>query len=86
MTSVVLYRRSTWQTILVVDILVFSIAAVVGQHPKPEWEEPIGATGRYGFLICTLALIVIALSRFLHDHGRRVGRGGAHGSVQRSDR
>ena len=81
-----LYRRSTWQTILVVDILVFSIAVIVGQHPKPDWEEPIEATGRYGFLICTLALIVIALNKSLHYRRRRVGQAGAHGSVQRSDR
>jgi uncharacterized membrane protein YdjX (TVP38/TMEM64 family) len=67
-----LYRRSTWLTILVVDIVLFVIAAIVGQHPKQHWKDVIGTIGWFGFLICTLLLLVIALSWLLHGRRRRV--------------
>jgi hypothetical protein len=57
-----LYHRLTWMTLLVAGILLFSISAVVGAHPRHEWAEPIGAIGWYGFLICAAVLAVIACS------------------------
>jgi protein-S-isoprenylcysteine O-methyltransferase Ste14 len=67
-----LYRRSTWLTILVVDVALFVVAAIVGQHPKQHWKDVLGGIGWFGFLICTLALIVIALAWLLHGRRRSV--------------
>lgn len=58
-----------WLTIFAVDIVLFVIAAIIGQHPKQHWKDVLGAIGWYGFLLCTLLLILIALGWLLH--GRR---------------
>ncbi|MDX6485804.1 MAG: hypothetical protein QOF43_957 [Gaiellaceae bacterium] len=67
-----IYRRSVWLTILAVDIVLFVVAAIVGQHPKEHWKDVVGGIGWFGFLLCTLALILIALAWLLHGRRRRV--------------
>ena len=64
-----IYRRSTWLSLLVVDVILFVIAAIVGQHPKEHWKDVLGGIGWFGFLLCTLVLIVIAIAWLVH--GRR---------------
>jgi hypothetical protein len=56
-----IYRRSTWLPILAVDVVLFVIAAVIGQHPKQHWKNVFGGIGWFGFLFCTLLLILIAV-------------------------
>ena len=55
-----IYRRTTWLPILAVDVVLFVIAAVIGQHPKQHWKNVLGGIGWFGFLFCTLLLILIA--------------------------
>ncbi len=64
-----LYRRSTWPSLLALDVVLFVIAAIVGQHPKENWKNLLGGIGWFGFLICTLLLILIAVSWLVR--GRR---------------
>jgi multisubunit Na+/H+ antiporter MnhB subunit len=52
-------------TVLVVGILLFSISAGIGAHPKEEWEEPVRALGWYGSLVCAALLAAIGLSALL---------------------
>jgi hypothetical protein len=66
-----LYRRRTWLTILAVDVVLFIIAAIIGQHPKQHWKDVLGGIAWYGFLLCTALLILIALSWLIQ---RRRGR------------
>jgi hypothetical protein len=67
-----IYRRTTWLTILAVDVLLFMIAAVIGQHPKQHWKDVLGGIGWFGFLFCTLLLILIAVGWLVHGRRRRV--------------
>jgi protein-S-isoprenylcysteine O-methyltransferase Ste14 len=67
-----IYRRTTWLTILAVDVLLFVIAAVIGQHPKQHWKDVLGGIGWFGFLFCTLLLILIAVGWLVHGRRRRV--------------
>jgi len=69
-----IYRRTTWLTILAVDVLLFVIAAVIGQHPKQHWKDVLGGIGWFGFLFCTLLLILIAVGWLVHGRRRRVTR------------
>jgi hypothetical protein len=65
----VIYKRRTWLSILAVDIVLFVIAAIMGQHPKQQWRNDLGAVGWFGFLLCTLVPILIAVAWLVH--GRR---------------
>jgi len=65
-------RRSTWLTIRAVDVVLFGIAAVIGQHPKQHWKDVLGGIGWFGFLFCTLLLILIAVGWLVHGRRRRV--------------
>ena len=67
-----IYRRTTWLTILAVGVLLFVIAAVIGQHPKQHWKDVLGGIGWFGFLFCTLLLILIAAGWLVHGRRRRV--------------
>jgi len=67
-----IYRRTTWLTILAVDVVLFLIAAVIGQHPKQHWKDVLGGIGWFGFLFCTLLLILIAVGWLVHGRRRRV--------------
>jgi len=67
-----IYRRSTWLPILAVDVVLFVIAAVIGQHPKQHWKNVLGGIGWFGFLFCTLLLILIAVGWLVHGRRRRV--------------
>jgi len=67
-----IYRRTTWLPILAVDVVLFAIAAVIGQHPKQHWKDVLGGIGWFGFLLCTLLLILIAVGWLLHGRRRRV--------------
>jgi protein-S-isoprenylcysteine O-methyltransferase Ste14 len=67
-----IYRRTTWLTILAVDVVLFVIAAVIGQHPKQHWKDVLGGIGWFGFLFCTLLLILIAVGWLVHGRRRRV--------------
>jgi len=67
-----IYRRTTWLPILAVDVVLFVIAAVIGQHPKQHWKNVLGGIGWFGFLFCTLLLILIAVGWLLHGRRRRV--------------
>jgi protein-S-isoprenylcysteine O-methyltransferase Ste14 len=67
-----IYRRTTWLTILAVDLVLFVIAAVIGQHPKQHWKDVLGGIGWFGFLFCTLLLILIAVGWLIHGRRRRV--------------
>jgi hypothetical protein len=40
--------------------MLFVIAAIIGQHPKEHWKNVLGGIGWFGFLFCTLLLILIA--------------------------
>jgi protein-S-isoprenylcysteine O-methyltransferase Ste14 len=64
-----IYRRQTWLPILVLDVVLFVIAAIIGQHPKQHWKNVLGGIGWFGFIVCTLLLILIALGWLFH--GRR---------------
>jgi protein-S-isoprenylcysteine O-methyltransferase Ste14 len=68
----VIYRRSTWLSLLVLDVVLFVIAAIVGQHPKQHWKDILGGIGWFGFLLCTLLLIVIAVAWLVHGRRRSV--------------
>jgi uncharacterized membrane protein len=63
------YRRNIWLPIAVLDIVLFIVAAIIGQHPKEHWKDVLGGIGWFGFLLCTLVLIVIAVGWLVH--GRR---------------
>jgi len=67
-----IYRRTTWLPILAVDVVLFVIAAVIGQHPKQHWKNVLGGIGWFGFLFCTLLLILIAVGWLVHGRRRRV--------------
>ncbi len=67
-----IYRRTTWLPILAVDVILFVIAAVIGQHPKQHWKDVLGGIGWFGFLFCTLLLILIAIGWLVHGRRRRV--------------
>ena len=67
-----IYRRTTWLPILAVDVILFVIAAVIGQHPKQHWKDVLGGIGWFGFLFCTLLLILIAVGWLVHGRRRRV--------------
>jgi len=67
-----IYRRTTWLPILAVDVILFVIAAVTGQHPKQHWKDVLGGIGWFGFLFCTLLLILIAVGWLVHGRRRRV--------------
>jgi len=67
-----IYRRTIWLTILAVDVVLFVIAAVIGQHPKQHWKDVLGGIGWFGFLFCTLLLILIAVGWLVHGRRRRV--------------
>lgn len=67
-----IYRRSTWLPILAVDVLLFVIAAVIGQHPKQHWKNVLGGIGWFGFLFCTLLLILIAVGWLVHGGRHRI--------------
>ncbi len=67
-----IYRRTTWLTILAVDVVLFLIAAVIGQHPKQHWKDVLGGIGWFGFLFCTLLLILIAVGWLVQGRRRRV--------------
>ena len=66
-----LYRRSTWLTILALDVVLFVIAAIIGQHPKENWKNVLGGIGWYGFLLCTLILILLALNWLTRGRRRK---------------
>jgi protein-S-isoprenylcysteine O-methyltransferase Ste14 len=67
-----IYRRTTWLPILAVDVVLFVIAAVIGQHPKQHWKNVLGGIGWFGFLFCTLLLILIAVGWLVHGRRRRI--------------
>ena len=67
-----IYRRATWLSLLVLDVVLFVIAAIVGQHPKQHWKNVLGGIGWFGFLICTLLLVVIAIAWFVRGRRRTV--------------
>jgi hypothetical protein len=67
-----IYRRTVWLSILVLDIVLFVIAAIIGQHPKEHWKDVLGGIGWFGFLLCTLVLILIAVAWLVHGRRRRV--------------
>jgi len=67
-----IYRRTTWLTILAVDVLLFVIAALIGQHPKQHRKDVLGGIGWFGFLFCTLLLLLIAAGWLVHGRRRRV--------------
>jgi hypothetical protein len=64
----------TWLTLFAVGFLLFAISATIGAHPKKEWEEPIGAIGWYGFLVCSVVLAGIALSAVVFTLGFLLNR------------
>jgi len=64
-----LYRRQVWLSILALDVVLFVIAAIIGQQPKEHWKDVLGGIGWFGFLFCTLVLVLIALAWIVH--GRR---------------
>jgi protein-S-isoprenylcysteine O-methyltransferase Ste14 len=67
-----IYRRTTWLPILAVDVVLFVIAAVIAQHPKQHWKNVLGGIGWFGFLFCTLLLILIAVGWLVHGRRRRI--------------
>jgi len=67
-----IYRRTIWLPILAVDVMLFVIAAIIGQHPKEHWKNVLGGIGWFGFLFCTLLLILIAVGWLVHGRRRRV--------------
>ena len=40
-----IYRRTIWLPILAVDVMLFVIAAIIGQHPKEHWKNVLGGIG-----------------------------------------
>jgi hypothetical protein len=68
----VIYRRATWLSLLALDVVLFVVAAIIGQHPKEHWKDVLGGIGWFGFLLCTLLLILIAVSWLVHGR-RRTG-------------
>ena len=34
-----LYRRQVWLSILALDVVLFVIAAIIGQQPKEHWKD-----------------------------------------------
>lgn len=64
-----IYRRSTWLPLVALDVVLFVVAAIIGQHPKEHWKDVLGGIGWFGFLLCTLLLILLALAWLLR--GRR---------------
>ncbi len=67
-----IYRRSSWLPILVVGVVLFVIAAIIGQHPKQHWKDVLGGIGWFGFLFCTLLLLLIGLGWLVHGRRHRV--------------
>jgi hypothetical protein len=67
----VLYRRQVWLGILALDVVLFVTAAIIGQHPKQHWKDVLGGIGWFGFLLCTLVLLVIGVAWLLHGRRRR---------------
>lgn len=66
-----IYRRTTWLPLVILDVVLFVIAAIIGQHPKEHWKDVLGGIGWFGFLLVTALLIVTAVAWLAH--GRRRG-------------
>jgi hypothetical protein len=69
-----IYRRTTWVSLIVLDVVLFVIAAIIGQHPKEHWKDVVGGIGWFGFLLVTAVLIVIAVAWLAHGRRRSVPR------------
>lgn len=67
-----IYRRSTWLSILAAGIALFVLAAVFDNDPQANWKDILAGIGWFGFLLCVLLLILIAVGWLVHGRRRKV--------------
>ena len=67
-----IYRRTTWVSLIVLDVILFVVAAIIGQHPKQHWKDVLGGIGWFGFLLVTAVLIVMAVAWLARGRRRSV--------------
>jgi hypothetical protein len=67
-----IHRRAFWLGLVALDVVLFVVAGIVGQHPKEQWKNVLGGIGWFGFLLVTLLLVLAGLGRLLQRRRRRV--------------
>jgi hypothetical protein len=63
--------RKVWLSLLGVTVVLFAIAAIIGQHPKEHWKDIVGGIAWFGFLACVLLLILLGIAWIIHALRRR---------------
>jgi hypothetical protein len=58
--------RKALLSLLGVTVVLFAIAAIVGQHPKEHWKDILGGIAWFGFLACVLLLILLGVAWIVH--------------------